>query len=149
MRRMRVLVTDDNSDIRDLLRAVCEMEGYEVATAPDGVVALELLLQADGPWLVLLDIMMPRMTGLEVCSRLWAAPDLAPRHRVVLMTAGCAPEGDLPPPAQAMLCKPFDLSALVDLLAELAKTTAIEPEFGTTFAPVTGGSKHAQVPWAA
>jgi CheY-like chemotaxis protein len=149
MRHMRVLVADDNADIRDLLQVMCEMEGYAVETASDGKAALDLLLRADEPWLVLLDIMMPRLTGLEVCAQLGAAGERAMRHSVVLMTAGLALEGDLPCPARAMLNKPFDLSELIHLLAELEHGPAVELEGDGRTAPVTSTREDGQVRWAA
>jgi CheY-like chemotaxis protein len=116
----RVLVVDDDRDIRELLRVVLESDGYTVETVNDGVAALEVLTRTDEIWIVLLDINMPRMTGLEVCARLSALDTLAARHIVVLMTAGRFPDGDAPPPVRALLPKPFDLHALQARIAELA-----------------------------
>jgi CheY-like chemotaxis protein len=116
----RVLVVDDDPDIRELLRLVLEWAGYEVVTVNDGMTALETLLQTDETWVVLLDIAMPRMTGLEVCARLSALGGAAARHLIVLMTAGFFPEGDAPPPVRAYLPKPFDFEHLQSLVAELA-----------------------------
>ncbi|HEV2461680.1 MAG TPA: hypothetical protein VGS80_25265, partial [Ktedonobacterales bacterium] len=70
--------------------------------------------------IVLLDIMLPGLDGVEICARLWAADPAAPRHRVALMTAGKLEMTECPPPAQTLLRKPFhldDLSALVRMLA--------------------------------
>lgn len=117
----RVLVVDDDRDIRDLLRFMLEADGYAVETADDGVAALEVLTNTDEIWIVLLDINMPRMTGLEVCERLSALQGHVARHLVVLMTAGRFPDGDAPPPVRALLPKPFDLHALQALIAELAE----------------------------
>src|SRR5215469_18323505 len=83
----RVLVVDDDKDIRDVLQMALESEGYQVAAAADGATAIEFLTRADDAWIVLLDIMMPCMDGLEVCVRLCAAGPCAARHRVALMTA--------------------------------------------------------------
>ncbi len=121
-----VLIVDDDADIRNLLRLSLEWDGYSVETASDGVSALDILLRADEPWLVLLDINMPRMSGLEVCERLAAISGLASRHVVVLMTAGILPDGDTPSPVRALLSKPFDLDTLTDVLAEVADA-ASEP----------------------
>lgn len=80
-----VLVADDQSANRELLEELLTTQGFKVITAPDGVVALEEMarVQAD---LVLLDVMMPRMNGFEVCERIKANPDtyLVP---VILITA--------------------------------------------------------------
>lgn len=120
----RVLIVDDDPDIRQLLRITLEWDGYAVETVNDGVAALEVLLHTDETWIVLLDITMPRMTGLEVCAHLSAADGPAAHHLVILMTAGFFPEGDAPPPVRALLPKPFDLNSVQDLVAELAKPGA-------------------------
>ena len=117
----RVLVVDDDRGIRDLLRFMLESDGYTVETANDGVAGLEALTRTNEIWIVLLDINMPRMSGLEVCKQLSALQGQAARHLVVLMTAGHFPDGDAPPPVRALLPKPFDLHALQALIAELAE----------------------------
>jgi DNA-binding response OmpR family regulator len=81
----RILVVDDVPDNLDILQMRLESQGYEVATAGDGVEALkktrELL-----PDLVLLDIMMPKMDGIEAVKRLKADTSL-PFTPVILVTA--------------------------------------------------------------
>lgn len=137
----RVLVVDDNPDIRELLRTALEWEGYSVETANDGVAALEVLTHTDEAWLVLLDINMPGMTGLEVCERLSTMGGLSAQHVVVLMTAGFFPDGDVPPPVRALLPKPFNLDAVRDLVARLAQQDTDqndEPESGGV--PATAGA---------
>ena len=67
--RERILVVDDEEDTRELLRALLESEGYAVTTAADGEAALARV-QETRPDLILLDIMMPEMDGLEVCDHL-------------------------------------------------------------------------------
>ncbi len=64
-----ILVVDDEEDTRELLRALLESEGYAVTTAADGEAALARV-QETRPDLILLDIMMPEMDGLEVCDHL-------------------------------------------------------------------------------
>jgi DNA-binding response OmpR family regulator len=69
----RVLVADDSETILLLLRTRLEMEGYEVFTAADGQEAIEKLAEIDAgqePDLILLDAMMPRMSGLDVLRTL-------------------------------------------------------------------------------
>jgi CheY-like chemotaxis protein len=71
-----VLVVDDEKQNRDLLRDLLEAHGYQVATAANGVQALEKVAK-NPPDVVLLDLMMPQMDGFEVCRRLKAARDTA------------------------------------------------------------------------
>ena len=63
-----ILTVDDEKDIRDILKYNLEKDGYKVLSAKDGKEALELVLRL--PDLILLDILMPVMDGLEVCRRL-------------------------------------------------------------------------------
>ncbi|HUT96997.1 MAG TPA: response regulator transcription factor [Dehalococcoidales bacterium] len=69
MKKQRILIVDDELSILKYLRANLEAEGYEVLMAMDGIQALQTL-EAELPDLVVLDIMMPEMDGLEVCRRL-------------------------------------------------------------------------------
>lgn len=63
--RQTVLVVDDDLDIRDALQDVFEFAGYEVVVAADGHEALQRLRNGARPHLILLDLMMPRMSGFE------------------------------------------------------------------------------------
>ncbi|MFY0645167.1 MAG: response regulator transcription factor [Bacteroidia bacterium] len=65
----KILIVDDEKDILDLLKYNLEKEGYECTTAQNGLDALELL-KSFKPNLVLLDIMMPEMDGIETCVRI-------------------------------------------------------------------------------
>jgi DNA-binding response OmpR family regulator len=87
-----VLVADDDADIRELVAFKLEQEGYQVHTVADGEAALRAVGEV-GPDLVLLDVMMPRLTGLEVCAALRADPETA-AVPVILLTAK-AQEADL------------------------------------------------------
>lgn len=81
----RVLVVDDNENNREIVSRLLEREGYEVSTAENGALALERI-KSQPPDLVLLDVMMPVMDGIEACKRMKDDPDsrLIP---VVIMTA--------------------------------------------------------------
>jgi two-component system response regulator MprA len=116
----RVLVVDDDKGIRDVLQMALESEGYQVAAAADGVAAVEFLTCTQDAWIVLLDIMMPGLDGLEVCARLHIAGTTAARHRVALMTAGKFEMASCPPPARMLLRKPFHLGTLNSLVTALA-----------------------------
>ena len=87
-----VLVADDDPDVRDVVVFKLEQSGYDVLVAEDGGAALELARSAI-PDLVVLDVMMPRMTGLDVCRELRARQSTA-RIPVILLTAR-AQEGDI------------------------------------------------------
>lgn len=66
---VRILVVDDEEDIRKLSTRILERAGHEVETAEDGAVALEMIKRNQYE-VILLDVMMPKVTGLEVCRTL-------------------------------------------------------------------------------
>ncbi len=82
---IKILIVDDEDDIRDVLRITLEDEGYEVAEATNGEEGLKMI-DAVRPDLVLLDYKMPKMTGLEACARI--KKDLLLRHLPVIMVTG-------------------------------------------------------------
>src|SRR5438093_11673423 len=79
----RILIVEDEPNMVAGLRDNFEYEGYEVISAPDGVAGLESALAGD-PDLVVLDVMMPRMSGLEVCKQLKAKRPTLP---IIMLTA--------------------------------------------------------------
>jgi signal transduction histidine kinase len=110
----RVLVVDDHADIITLTTRILEREGYEVSSARDGADALEAA-RRERPDLILLDIMMPRLDGLEVCRQLKGDPET--RKTMVLMVTGRGSidhlvEG-LESGADDYITKPFHLMELV------------------------------------
>lgn len=117
-----VLIADDEREIRDLLRMALEAEGYAVETRANGKEVIDFLAAASESWIVLLDVMMPHFTGLDVCRWLdWAAAELrAERHRVVLMTGSGLRDSDCPRSVRTLVRKPFELGAVVSLVATLA-----------------------------
>ncbi len=70
----KVLVVDDNAQNLELLVAYLDTEPYKVATANDGIEALDKI-RSDKPDIILLDVMMPKMSGFEVCRKLKSAPE--------------------------------------------------------------------------
>jgi CheY-like chemotaxis protein len=74
---MTVLIVDDDDDIRDTLKELCEDEGYAVATAANGAEALTVLAGPVAPCVVVLDLIMPVMTGNEVFATMQRDPRLA------------------------------------------------------------------------
>jgi len=79
----RILIVEDEPAMVSGLRDNFEFEGYEVITAPDGIAGLERALK-EVPDLVVLDVMMPRMSGLDVCRQLKAK---RPSMPIIMLTA--------------------------------------------------------------
>ena len=113
----RVLVVDDDANIRDLVREILQDEGHDVATAEHGAAALEAIRVSGGnaPEVIILDINMPVMDG-PTFARTYASLPARPRHAdIIVTTAGrearriCNELG-----AQACLPKPFDVALLVE-----------------------------------
>ena len=105
----RVLLAEDDTSISEPLSRALRREGYQVEVAENGARALERMRAADSLGLVLLDLMMPVMSGWEVLDilrgdeRLNAIP-------VVVVSAMTAPG------ARACVAKPVDLGSLLDLV---------------------------------
>jgi DNA-binding response OmpR family regulator len=111
-----VLVVDDEDMIRRLLRSVLEADEFVVLEAPGGEAALELAT-ATHPAVVVLDILMPGLDGVEVCRRL--DHDEA---KVIVLTARddpCLERECRKAGADAFLTKPFSSNELLDLVATL------------------------------
>ena len=111
----RVLVADDEDDIRALLcLAATKAGGAVVGAVADGTTALAAA-RSDLPDLAVLDVSMPGATGLEVCTALREDPTTA-GIRVLLLSAGASPDDvarGLAAGADAYLAKPFQVAALV------------------------------------
>lgn len=82
---MNILVVDDDPDIRELVRFKLEQMGHSVTTEKDGEGGLAAAI-ADVPDLVLLDVMMPKLTGIEVCRKLRDEPSTV-GVPIILITA--------------------------------------------------------------
>jgi CheY-like chemotaxis protein len=112
----RILVVDDDSDLRETLQMLLEQHGFLVTTAPNGRAALDCLLAGPRPDLVLLDLMMPDMNGWQFFEAVRAEANLA-SIPIVIMTAHRA-KGDLP--FENVLYKPFDGTTLLAAIARHA-----------------------------
>jgi CheY-like chemotaxis protein len=119
----RILVVDDDPDVRESLRQWLEDEGFQVASAADGMEALAILRREPGGWLILLDLLMPRMDGWALLHHLEDISTVQANSKVVLMSAGwvLAQEGPpwRSPQVVAAVPKPFDLAYLLALLSDL------------------------------
>jgi CheY-like chemotaxis protein len=116
-RTPRVLVVDDDAAIREFLRDLLGSEGYEVDEAVNGAEAVERV-RANPPSAVLMDLMMPVLSGAEATSALKSDPSTA-GIPILAMSAGrnLTTMADAVP-ADGFVAKPFDLSRLVAVLAE-------------------------------
>ena len=108
-----VLVVDDDPGIRESVTEVLSSEGYRVLEAADGVEALQRLDQLGEPCVVLLDLAMPRMNGLELLTELSRRGEAAARVPVLVMSANAHPRELEFPQVVALLRKPFELDELL------------------------------------
>jgi two-component system phosphate regulon response regulator PhoB len=117
----RVLIVEDQADIRKLIRMTLEFEPYEIHEAANGTDGLKMATEVL-PDLILLDVMMPGdLDGLQVCARVRALPALQ-TTRVVLLTArGQAQDRDAGQEAGAddYLIKPFSPLQLIETIERL------------------------------
>lgn len=115
----RVLVVEDHPDSRELLEEFLQAQGYEVECACNGRQALERLRCPSSPLpdLVLLDLMMPVMSGWELMQHLHQDPCLG--HVPVVIVSGAGPSSPLPEGIRGAVPKPVDLDALTAKLEEV------------------------------
>lgn len=140
-------MVDDDAAVRESLERSLRFEGYEVRTAPDGVAALEVVAR-DQPDIVVLDVMMPRMDGLETCRRLRARGDDVP---VLMLTArdGLADRvSGLDVGADDYLVKPFALEELFARLRALIRRSTLVTRAGVGHGPAHGAEPGHGVPAA-
>ena len=115
---MKVLLIEDDPDVRTTLADILELEGFEVGWCEDGVTALDRLRQGERPDVILLDLMMPLMDGWQFRATQEADPALAGIPVVVLSAqGGLSPDQVQRLHAAAFLRKPIEVGQLVDALA--------------------------------
>ena len=117
----RVLIVEDQADIRKLIRMTLEFEPYEIHEAADGTEGLRLADQVK-PDLILLDVMMPgEFDGLQVCTRIRANPSLRDTPVVLLTARGESQDRDAGEQAGAdqYLIKPFSPLQLIETIERL------------------------------
>jgi two-component system response regulator MprA len=127
---MRILVVDDDRAVRESLRRSLEFNGYQVELAGDGARALEMVV-ADRPDAMILDVMMPRLDGLEVARRLRSTGDDLP---ILVLTARDTVSdrvSGLDAGADDYLPKPFALEELLARLRALLRRAAPEAQAGS------------------
>ena len=115
-----ILVVDDEPDVRKVVRSVLEADGYQVAEAADGPAALQLMNSIGGPrgpQLVVLDVMMPGIDGIDVCRQI---PH--DRMKVLMLTAKDDPETRVAAEeagADRYMTKPFSAVDLLEAVRQL------------------------------
>ncbi|MEN8234502.1 MAG: response regulator transcription factor [Actinomycetota bacterium] len=135
METTKALIVEDDPDVRDALRRALAFEGYDVATASDGGRGLEAVAQ-NPPDVIVLDVMMPFVDGLEMCRRLRARGNDTP----VLMLTALGEVSDrvdgLDAGADDYLIKPFALDELLARIRALLRRSAGDVSEALTFADV-------------
>lgn len=116
----KILVVDDEPDINMILATYLSASGYETVSAKDGIEALDMA-QSQHPDLILLDVMMPELSGFQVARLL--KEDTATRAIPIVMLTAKTQQSDrfwgLESGAAAYLHKPFELSAVLDQVRSL------------------------------
>jgi len=122
----RILIVDDDVDIRDLAQLVLEQAGHEVRSAENGEVALETA-RSFAPELILLDMRMPGIDGWAFMTKYRGTPE--PHARVIVVTAARdALAWASQVRADGYLAKPFDLRELIDAVdAALPRRPGADP----------------------
>lgn len=127
--RVKILFADDEPDILDIISYNLEKEGYEVIVAKDGQQALDLS-KVHQPDLIILDVMMPNKTGIEVCNLLRQMPDFKDTP-IVMLTAlndETTHVKGLDSGADDYISKPISPKILISRLNALLRRTQKEPE---------------------
>jgi DNA-binding response OmpR family regulator len=124
--KTRILIVDDEADLVSVLRIGLEIEGFEVIAASDGEEGLRKARE-DRPELVVLDLMLPKLDGYRVCRALKF--DERYRNLPIVILSARSGEQDrrlaFDMGADAFVCKPYDMAALVKLIrARLSATSA-------------------------
>ena len=128
-RTSRILIADDNEPNRELLEVYLADVDCEIATAVDGSDTLEKVASFE-PDIILLDIMMPKLSGFEVCQQLKADPTT--RHIMVLMVTALGELGDIERAVEAgtddFLSKPVNKIELVKRVENMLKLRHVSDE---------------------
>lgn len=125
----RILIADDNEPNRELLEVYLADVDCEIATAVDGADTLEKVVSFE-PDIILLDIMMPKLSGFEVCQQLKADP--VTRQIMVLMVTALGELGDIERAVEAgtddFLSKPVNKIELVKRVENMLKLRHVSDE---------------------
>lgn len=116
----KVLIVDDEKALRVLIAGTLEIGDYNILEADNGIDALEIVKQ-EKPDLIILDVMMPGMSGYEVCKQIKTNPDLANIKILILTAKGQQSDKEAAKEARAdyYLAKPFSPMELLSLVEEI------------------------------
>lgn len=133
----RILVVDDNEQNRELIIAYLDdLEGCQVDTAADGIEALDKTLGENQPDIILLDVMMPRMSGFEVCRKLKTNPQT--RDIPIIMVTALNELGDIERAVENgtddFITKPVNRLELVTRIKSLLRVRHLKNELDRTLA---------------
>jgi two-component system alkaline phosphatase synthesis response regulator PhoP len=122
MGRKRILIADDNENIRDALAYLLEDEGFQLWIAKDGVDALQKARDMH-PDILLLDIMMPKMNGYDVCRAIKKDPELKNIYIIMLTAKGQVAEQERGKEvgANEYVVKPFSPSEILVRIKKILK----------------------------
>ena len=125
---MRILIAEDDFTSRNVLAGVLKKQGHEVVAAVDGAEAWQVMQQPDAPRLAILDWMMPKLDGLEVCRRIHALKSDFPPYLIMLTSKTEKTEiiTGLEAGADDYLGKPFDLGELRARVSVGRRTIAMQ-----------------------
>ena len=140
-RKLLILVVDDDPRILKLMKRDLQLEGYRVATATGGRIALHLI-EDEEPDLVILDIMMPDMDGLQVCQRVRQFSQVP----IIMLTAKDQSEDvihGLEIGAEDYVVKPFSVDVVLARVKAVLRRTKFPEE--QPRAPLTSGKLHIDV----
>ncbi|MBS3733816.1 MAG: response regulator [Phycisphaerae bacterium] len=141
----RILVVDDNEQNLELLVAYLEDLGCAVDSAPGGVEALERVAAA-APDLILLDIMMPRMSGFEVCRKLKSDPDT--RDIPIIMVTALNELGDIEQGVDSgtddFISKPVNRLELLTRVKSLLRVRHLQNELDRTLTYLNDVDRHGE-----
>jgi DNA-binding response OmpR family regulator len=126
---LKVLIADDDPPTRVLLRAAISQWGYQVIEAQNGEEAWDLLQQADAPRLIILDWLMPKIDGIDLCRRIKKSLEYHPYVILLTQVAGTSNiiKG-LEAGADEFLSKPFNMAELRSRLSVASRIINFEIE---------------------
>jgi CheY-like chemotaxis protein len=125
---MSILIIEDDDGVRDTIASILRDEGYAVETACDGVAALQRVSQGPLPSLILLDLMMPGMDGLDFRSRQLADPELRSIPTVIISARPDVAQKAAKLQVGTFLQKPMSFEELLHVVQNLAITAVGVPE---------------------